>query len=155
MTFHMAIPTITRFICPTCGGYGYESNVLEKAADYGAISFDQHEGTYHCGRCGEALEADSEREAKWFSVAYYTTDRIYGGPEEGGWYYTHGSREDETVRVYENTPEQREMAERYLDHCDMTNRKNARFSWEVRVSPRVYAEALPDGHFPKRRPVYS
>jgi hypothetical protein len=148
------IPTITRFNCPTCGGFGYESPVLEKAVDHGDLSFDPYEGEYCCGHCGEALKADSEREAKWFSIAYYTTDRVYGGPEEGGWYYTYGDREDETVRVYENTPEQREMAENYLSHCDMMNRKDIRFGWEVKVSPRVYAEALPDSHFPKRRPVY-
>jgi hypothetical protein len=55
----------------------------------------------YCGECEECLKAKEEAAIEyglvnpgvwnpgWISV--YRTSRRYGGPEEGGWYYTHYS----------------------------------------------------------------
>lgn len=37
------------------------------------------------------MDADKVRE--FYAVAVYSTDRVYGGPEEGGWWYTAGELE--------------------------------------------------------------
>ena len=36
-------------------------------------------------------EEDEAREPTLYSVAPYLIDQVYGGPEEGGWYYTAGN----------------------------------------------------------------
>lgn len=50
-----------------------------------------------CPVCGstECMDTDCiggavKRPPGYWTVAVYSVDRAYGGPEEGGWYYTHG-----------------------------------------------------------------
>lgn len=46
------------------------------------------------------LDADQETpEPNFWTVAIYMVDRHYGGPEEGDWYYTGGSRVDTPLDV--------------------------------------------------------
>jgi hypothetical protein len=150
------IPTIKRYVCPTCGGFGYESHLIDRSVKLGDVVYDEYEGTHHCFHCSEKLEIDPsfEREPRWFSLAFYHAERVYGGPEEGGWYYWTGARSNETLRVYENTPEQREMAKRYADHFEEQDRKEAKEFHQNRMHFRLEVESLPDDHFPQRRPFY-
>lgn len=151
------IPTIARHICPSCGGYGYESHQLEEAVKHGDLYYDEYEYEYQCATCGEEVKPDesTRRPARWFSLAFYFADRLYGGPEEGGWYYWSGRRSDETLRVYENTPEQVEMATRYAQRFEDLDRKTARETGQYSMHFRLEVESLPVDYFPRRRPFYS
>lgn len=152
----LSIPTIVQHVCPSCGGFGYGSHQLEEAVKNGNLFYDDYEDEYQCAICGEGLKPDAstERPARWFSVAFYFVDRLYGGPEEGGWYYWAGNRCDETLRVYENTLEQVEMATRYVDNFRDMDDRIPRSGDQNRMHFRLEVEALPFPHFPRRRPFY-
>jgi len=44
----------------------------------------------YCPECGSEDYIVIEKEPKWFCVSIYLVNRAYGGPEEGGWYFTCG-----------------------------------------------------------------
>jgi hypothetical protein len=68
--------TVTTYYCEHCDLGHDEHTVLEDEFD-----------TY-CSTCGNPVETSGLRPARWASVAaYYETERQYGGPEEGGWWY--------------------------------------------------------------------
>lgn len=50
-----------------------------------------------------------------FQVAIYHVDQAYGGPEEGGWWYTHG----DLVKVIKNHKTREEASK----HCRNLNAK--------------------------------
>jgi hypothetical protein len=39
----------------------------------------------------------SASEISFWTVAIYLVDRVYGGPEEGGWWYEAGERQDHII----------------------------------------------------------
>lgn len=43
------------------------------------------------------LDPSPEPVAPFWTVAIYLVDRAYGGPEEGGWWYTTGERVDHLI----------------------------------------------------------
>lgn len=142
----MRVDDIKSYGCTTCD----VSLRLEEC------EYDDYEEKYTCPHCNNFhVEVQSERPARWFSVAIYEVHRAYGGPEEGGWYYDVGNRINETVRTFQNSPEGRYEAERYLEslHALQFPRSLERWFLQPHTS-RVFSEQLPDGHFPKRRPVY-
>ena len=57
---------------------------------------------WKCEICGfenscldaECQNSDCMPKHAFYTVAVYLEDRAYGGPEEGGWYYTCGERRD-------------------------------------------------------------
>lgn len=55
-----------------------------------------NDGNDVCADCGEDLNPPAEEPAAapFWTVAIYLIDRYYGGPEEGGWFYTGGDRID-------------------------------------------------------------
>lgn len=117
--------------------------------------YDEYLGGFICAHCGEdTIEIESSREAEWFSVALYETESVYGGPEEGGWYYRHGTLVPRTVRTFTNSLEGREEAERYVDALYATQYHSDRWS-DTKYTDRVFSERLPDTHFPKHKPVWS
>lgn len=142
----MHIDTIKSYTCATC----------DVSLRLSECHYDDFEGEYYCPFCeNRHVTVSSERPAEWFSVAIYEVHNTYGGPEEGGWYYNAGYRVDETVRTFRNTPEGRDEADRYLTSLHALHFPQRRERWHSDCfSSRVYAEALPDAHFPLRRPVY-
>jgi len=108
----------------------------------------------------------------------YLTDRLYGGPEEGGWYYDVGEpimslpfvcdESEETVtdeNGYENTKYvfdnlSRNMAyERLYDLCEAAGHQPperaffARRDWSI-DGMAFYIESKPGEFFPQERPHY-
>jgi len=142
----MHIDTIKSYTCTTC----------DVALRLSECNYDDFEGEYYCPFCGNRhVEVSSERPAEWFSVAIYEVHNAYGGPEEGGWYYDAGSRIDETVRTFPNTTEGRDEADRYIESLLALKYKRPMQRHYLRpYAARIYAEALPDAHFPLRRPIY-
>lgn len=142
----MHIDTVKQYACKTC----------EIGLDLSECEYDDYAGEYACPRCNNFhVEVIWERPAHWFSVAIYAISRLYGGPEEGGWYYDAGERIDETVRTFKNTPEGRDEAQRYLDSLHALHFPYRAKQWHDQPhTNRISSEALPDQSFPRHRPVY-
>ena len=113
---------------------------------YDQLLKDEYDEGYECPTCKKAeCEYSHSRRAEWVSVAVYSCDRSYGGPEEGGWWYDTGDREDMTIRCFEagDFPQVND----YIETMEL--RWNDR---QFRVY--TYAEKLPPAHFPATRPFY-
>jgi hypothetical protein len=94
--------------------------------------------------CDGVCEWEQDRPAMWASVAVYFTSRHYGGPEEGGWYYTAGEVYEPTIRCFED--HDFPQIENYLDTL------HKRFP-ERNVQIKVEIEKIVHA-FPKNRPFY-
>ena len=88
-------------------------------------------------------------------VNVYETDRAYGGPEEGGWYY-------DTGVVVKSMPVLRGKAERLLERvqawCERRNiEERRRPAWSVLSSGDylvAWLEDRPGEDYPRERPRY-
>lgn len=114
-------------------------------------------------------EAASPLPTFW-SVAVYLVDRAYGGPEEGGWWYTYGRRIDDrheyslfadittcVPRLCYFEEEAYSFAERTQRALDAGVNKGRRDIGSV-LSTGVYDAVVnpgyPPKHFPESRPYY-
>ena len=69
-----------------------DDRIVDEYSDYCPVC--ENEGARYTGE---------DRKATYWSVALYVTGQAYGGPEEGGWYYTAGNRvETAKIRVFES-----------------------------------------------------
>lgn len=91
-----------------------------------------------------------------FTVAFYEIDRAYGGPEEGGWWYSTGhlERMHRVFKCEEAAYECARRANRLLEvvqrgkrDLDSVTYCGGRFAAEVH-------EGLPPQHYPETRPFY-
>lgn len=95
-----------------------------------------------------------------YSVAVYELDQAYGGPEEGGWWFTTGERvENSKVRVVGDREEARRIARRInraLHHKRITHPRRGLSSVAYaggHYEARVF-EGSPPANFPEHRPHY-
>jgi hypothetical protein len=103
-----------------------------------------------------------------FSVAIYLVDKSYGGPEEGGWWYTHGTPITDLSEVEEladphKLPQYFLCEQAAVVHAnavqlelDRTVNKGRRSIGSV-LSEGQYQTHVVEGHpapFPKERPHY-
>ena len=134
------IPTVPVYICPKC----------EHAAPYRQWPRDPVEGAY-CGDCGAEVKWDHDREASFVSIAIYEVGRAYGGPEEGGWYYDVGTRDDASLRCYPVS--EWPQAQLYLEQAHReADRLGSRYS---RLQASLYVDEVAPAGFPETRPYYS
>jgi hypothetical protein len=97
------------------------------------------------------VKPTSERPAEWWAVAVYTSDRSYGGPEEGGWWYSCGELvEHARIRFFDNYKDAVDYSQELWAWCIEMNRD----SGDVKLVVRGFTEQMPDTHYPKRRPFY-
>lgn len=91
-----------------------------------------------------------------YLVGVYLCDRAYGGPEEGGWWYTTGEL-CRAIRVFGNLNRALEHAWRLQMRLDATLNRGRRDISSVLSTGRYYAEVhddtLPDC-YPSVRPHY-
>lgn len=132
------IPMIQRYRCPNCDEEGDENRFWRDDED-----------RIECGDCGEAAEHIGERTPSWVSVALCEVHRLYGGPEEGGWYYDAGYRIASTVRCFEEG----DFPQVGL-YEDLLRSRNPTPRGGQRHVVRTYAEQLPPESWPKNRPTY-
>ena len=93
--------------------------------------------------------------SRYIYVNVYETDRIYGGPQEGGWYYDAGN----PVKVM---PVPRDRAKRLLarvrERLELINRNDRRRPGSSVLSTGDYLEAWVEDHpgreYPDERPTY-
>lgn len=98
------------------------------------------------------MKSSRERAAQWWCVAVYETDRAYGGPEEGGWWYDVGGlTEHAKIRFFDRYQDAYDYAQELWTYCLEENKDRG----DVRLAPRGFTEQLPDVYFPKTRPYYS
>jgi hypothetical protein len=130
----------------------------------------------------ESMNNDLTRgtHAPFWTVAIYLCDRMFGGPEEGGWYYDAGHRVDHPLdgvnpnslltvftgegTVYKDTEEQtagEQEAHAYAallqTQLDATVNFGLCNTNSILSSGRYYARAYPGhppAHFPQERPYY-
>ena len=56
-----------------------------------------------------------------YTVAVYLIDKAYGGPEEGGWWYTYGYPDDEYSQYTRGFPnDEKESAKLYMKELEKT-----------------------------------
>lgn len=108
--------------------------------------YDEVSGTYECPRCEGRCRQTGEEESEWVSIAIYDVHREYGGPEEGGWWYDVGVRDDRSVRSFQE-PEF-DKAKAYMKELIETYRA------DPNASVRATCNSLADPHFPRNRPIY-
>jgi hypothetical protein len=92
-----------------------------------------------------------------YFVAVYNTDRAYGGPEEGGWYYNTADLV-RVVRTFKNEAAAYEYADRYRARLDARQHRARKPSISSVMSQGwLTAEVwdrVPPEHEPETRPFY-
>lgn len=131
--------TITLYQCPTCEAIGDAKRWID----------DPYQGLC-CGDCGENVKYSGERQSDYVSVAVYQCSRAYGGPEEGGWYYSEGHLIEETLRCFaaEDFP-QIEVYRETLQRRYPDDTHNLDSFYRIRTHDEKIVR-----HFPETRPVY-
>lgn len=106
-------------------------------------------------------ENNRKRAASCWCAAIYLEDKSYGGPEEGGWWYTHGSlilSPDAPFPIWWRAGEKREDDIRAMElWCTGANHERPSISSvlsEGRYTVIINRNDLPT-HYPKKRPYYS
>lgn len=102
---------------------------------------------------GLAINADGERsidpEADWLFVSKYTVHRVYGGPEEGGWWFDHYTFDGVQDILHEDDAH---------DRCRQLNKstgKESRFDVNGGPDVRYVAEQFPKKRHTWHRPIWS
>lgn len=69
---------------------------------------------------GENIHADHvTRKDRWVNI--YLVDRVYGGPEEGGWWYTAGEPVESIYVPWSSFDEAAEIRDKSDDKCEKLN----------------------------------
>lgn len=127
---------IPLYICPECANFARAEHWVD----------DPYVGLC-CEYCGCEVKYHKDEKATWWSVAVYETDRAYGGPEEGGWWYDCGHMIDcWKIRGFDNIEEARKYQQELRDFYIAEGAKN--------IAVRGFTEQLPDKGFPACKPVY-
>ena len=124
---------VSQFQCKDCGAIH----------DYSRLIHSDYEDSV-CPGCDGPVEFFQDRPAHWVSVAVYHVGRSYGGPEEGGWWYTEGEIYKPTLRCFEDCD-----FPQVQDYIDLLNRRFPEKDMNVRLEIETIVES-----FPTRRPVY-
>ena len=86
-----------------------------------------------------------------YIISIYLTDKSYGGPEEGGWWYTYG-KHIKTIKVLPTE----ELADRYAGRVqhwlDLTINKGRRGIGSV-LSEGMYTAEVNEGFAPRCYPA--
>lgn len=137
--------------CPHCGEYC--------DCDKG----EPHPESCDCESCvRDRLEADdmARTPPRYYTVRVYLCDRQYGGPEEGGWYYTTGQFEKDfgyLTRSFQDEQEAWDYAQQIgMDVLAPINEQRPSMTSVLsqgRYMAKVYDEEAPLS-FPAKKPHY-
>lgn len=98
------------------------------------------------------VKVTRERPAEWWAVAVYTSEKAYGGPEEGGWWYACGELvEHHRIRFFDNYEEAYAYSQKLWEWCTTENKDRG----DIVLSVRGFTEQMPYTFYPKTRPHYS
>ena len=145
------------YLSKTLPTYVRKDGRYEQVYHWDEVEWDEYEDKPYVMFDGEAVtvEPGDDIPANWWTVAVYLSYQIYGGPEEGGWYYSAGSlTEHGRVRFFDDYEAARAYQSELWDWVnEMNNEPDSSIEDEFTV--RCTTEALPDTHYPKKRPYYS
>lgn len=123
---------------------------VAKVFEFEEVTYDDMSGGYSDIYDNLPVKITDNRPAKWWSVAVYETWQVYGGPEEGGWYYTAGELVNHAmVRFFSDYQEAYDYTQELWLWCLEENKNNAK------VACLAFTEEIPGNFFPKKRPYYS
>lgn len=136
---HFLSNKLTTYSCKSCGWSSNSATVHVNGY-----------GDYECPHCEMEVIPTGECDATFWSVAVYETERRYGGPEEGGWYYEFGHLVNPAkVRVFESHAEAEAYQDSLWDQIEPEDKRG-----ENRLVVVGWTEKLPDTHWPRVRPHY-
>lgn len=141
------------YLSETCPIYTRKAGDWVAVYEHSEVEWNEYEGAYYVKSFGEWVEVwhEQDRPAKWWCVAVYETERAYGGPEEGGWWYDCGVLVNHAmVRFFDNYKDAYDYTQELWKWCMEQNRGRG----DVRLAVRGFTEQMPDTHFPKNRPYY-
>lgn len=155
-------PSCPVYQCAECG----------REASVETLTYDEYEGCYWCSintedshDCDGKMRWVRDDPAQFVSIGMYETHRVYGGPEEGGWYYDAGVLSPMTLRNF--SPEHwgtdnkdaghaqwyYEVLQQMAEERNAENRKDR--NTELRYTVALHVNQTVPTHFPKNRPRYS
>lgn len=144
-----------QYLTKTLPTYVWEGPVFSRTFHWYEVDHDDYEGPM-AEVNGEwvKLRSGDDVPASWWTVAVYTSYQVYGGPEEGGWWYSAGSlTEHGRVRFFDDYEEARAYNETLWKWVEEQNANRDR--GDERLTVRCTTNAMPDSHYPKNRPHYS
>jgi len=98
----------------------------------------------------------SRKQPGYYILAWYELDRAYGGPEEGGWWFTCGqfTRVWKVVRDKEEASRLLFRANEKMQYMQRNNRSIGSMAYSGgNYTLRIYKDEAPK-HFPETRPHY-
>lgn len=141
-----------KFLSETCPVFEITQGGWTSTYQHDEVDWDDDEGFYYSCDSGRVVKAASDRPARWWSVALYTSSQAYGGPEEGGWWYSRGSLiEPWKIKFFDNYQDAEKYRDELWEYCEKENKDLC----DERVTVRCFTEEMPDHYFPKTRPHYS
>ena len=140
------------YLSETLPIYTYEKDGWTTTYRHDEVSCDEYDGLYYAKDTNREVRHTLDEPAKWWCVALYETDRAYGGPEEGGWWYTCGWLVDHAkIRFFDNYKDAYDYSQELWAYCLEENKDRG----DMKLAPLGFTEQMPDTHFPKNRPYYS
>lgn len=140
------------YLSETCPIYTREAGDWVAVYEHNEVEYDDYNNGFYTLYNNLEVWHEQDRPAKWWCVAVYETDRAYGGPEEGGWWYDCGVLvEHGRIRFFDNYKDAYDYSQELWAWCLNENRDRG----DVRLAVRGFTEQMPDTHFPKKRPYYS
>lgn len=128
----------------------YVCRECERESTHDEVRWDGY-GEGECPHCEHGVSPVREVPATFWSVGVYTVCSVYGGPEEGGWYYDAGSLDQpRKIRVFEDYEEAEAYQASLLAEIPPEERRGT----ETRTSVCGFTEELPARSWPSVRPRY-
>jgi hypothetical protein len=104
---------------------------------------------------GQIVGPSGNEPATWWTVGVYTQYEQYGGPEEGGWWYSSGELTwHGAMRFFNDYAEADAYRDELWAKVEAENVDEG-VPPEMRLTVRCTTGSMPDTHYPRERPYYS
>lgn len=139
------------YLSETTPVYAFKRGDWTEFYEHDEVEYDEYNDGFYTTINNQEVKYERDQPAKWWCVAVYETDRAYGGPEEGGWWYDCGMLvEHAKIRFFDNYKDAYDYTQELWEWCIEQNRGRG----DVRLAVRGFTEQMPDAYFPKKRPFY-
>lgn len=140
------------YLSKTCPIYSREKDGWVSEFEHTEVLYDEYNDMYYDIHGNMEVQSVRERDGQWWAVAVYTAYSMYGGPEEGGWWYSAGELvEHAKAKFFDNYQDAYDYAQELWLFCFEENKDRG----DEKLVVRGFTEQMPDTHFPKNRPYYS
>lgn len=145
-----------QYLSNTVTIYRWEKDGWWRDYRHDQVEMDQ-EGYWWELSTNAQVKPHEEEPAEWWAVAMYHEWSAYGGPEEGGWWYSVGELVDHAmIRFFSNYADAEAYHKELWDKADaLTKELRKEGNCETRYIVMGLTEEMPPVSYPKRRPYYS